>query len=394
MYRINAARITFLSGSPETNIVGATASTLLEVDEAQDVLVDKFDREIAPMAASTNATCVFWGTAWTSATLLARELRLARAAEENDHVKRVFCLTADEVSAEVPAYGKFVKNQVQRLGRSHPNVKSQLYSEEIDNQSGMFPDGRLALMQGSHTRRTLPEAGKMYAFLLDAAGEDEGLTGSASENASLVSPGRDATALTIVEVDTSQIGDRLVRRPVYRVVNRCLWVGVRHTRLYDQLLALADAWRVWRVVVDATGVGAGLASFLEMALPGRVDKFIFNTATKTKLGWGFLGLIESGRFKDWRRTLNARGEAGGWQEEFYQQLTACQMEVLPGPDRRMKWGVPEGRRDESSRGLVHDDLVMSAAMASVLDEAGWPGCGKGASIIPGRDPLKGMDFEF
>lgn len=37
IFRINRARIAFLSGAPDANIVGATASTLLEVDEAQDV---------------------------------------------------------------------------------------------------------------------------------------------------------------------------------------------------------------------------------------------------------------------------------------------------------------------------------------------------------------------
>ena len=67
IYRVGSARVYFLSAAPESNIVGATASTLLEVDEAQDVLPGKFDKEVAPMAASTNATRVFWGTAWTGA---------------------------------------------------------------------------------------------------------------------------------------------------------------------------------------------------------------------------------------------------------------------------------------------------------------------------------------
>ena len=35
IYRIGQARVTFLSGEPQAHIVGATASTLLEVDEAQ-----------------------------------------------------------------------------------------------------------------------------------------------------------------------------------------------------------------------------------------------------------------------------------------------------------------------------------------------------------------------
>jgi hypothetical protein len=41
IYRVGEARITFLSGAPEANIVGATATLLLQVDEAQDVLPEK-----------------------------------------------------------------------------------------------------------------------------------------------------------------------------------------------------------------------------------------------------------------------------------------------------------------------------------------------------------------
>ena len=108
IYQVGGARLTFLSGSPTSNIVGATASLLLSVDEAQDIQIDKFDKDIAPMAASTNATRVFWGTAWTSNTLLAREEGAAKAQQEKDGIQRVWHLTCDQVAAEVPPYGKFV----------------------------------------------------------------------------------------------------------------------------------------------------------------------------------------------------------------------------------------------------------------------------------------------
>ncbi len=62
-YRFGNAHFTFLSAAPGSNVVGATAGTLLELDEAQDIDIDKYDKQIAPMAASTNATRVFWGTA-------------------------------------------------------------------------------------------------------------------------------------------------------------------------------------------------------------------------------------------------------------------------------------------------------------------------------------------
>src|SRR4030042_4009516 len=138
IYQFGEAMIHFLSGAPTSSIVGATASLLLECDEAQDVQISKWDKEIAPMAASTNATRVFWGTAWTRPTLLARELRAARPAGKNDGIQRTWVLTADQVGKEVPAYRKFVDEQIARLGRNNHLVRTQYFSEEIDSGGGMF----------------------------------------------------------------------------------------------------------------------------------------------------------------------------------------------------------------------------------------------------------------
>ncbi|MFU8772144.1 MAG: hypothetical protein ACNA8H_06965 [Anaerolineales bacterium] len=62
IYKLGEARIFFFSGSPTANVVGATANLLLQCDEAQDIQIAKWDKDFAPMAASTNATRVFWGT--------------------------------------------------------------------------------------------------------------------------------------------------------------------------------------------------------------------------------------------------------------------------------------------------------------------------------------------
>ena len=201
-YCFKNAHLTFLSAAPGSNIVGATASTLLALDEAQDIGIDKYDKQISPMAASTNATRVFWGTAWTGQTLLARELRAARQAEARDGIRRVFHLTAEQVRAEVPAYGRFVDDQVARLGRSHPMVRSQFFSEEIDFASGLFTPARLSLMRGNHPAVDRPEPGRRYAMLVDLAGEDEQVRQS-DLSAGLQNPNRDATAVTVVEIDLS-----------------------------------------------------------------------------------------------------------------------------------------------------------------------------------------------
>jgi hypothetical protein len=413
IYRIRQARIVFLSGSPETNIVGATASLLLEVDEAQDIEIEKFDKEIAPMAASTNATRVFWGTAWTSQTLLGRELRAARAAETLDGVRRVFVETAETVAAEVPAYGRFVAEQVARLGRDSPMVRTQYFSEEIDGTGGMFPAERAALMRGQHAALFGPPApdygplfrqgaaatkAQVYCLLVDVAGEDEGSAGTltgAGRGTELKNPGRDATALTVVEVDLETLADPLIKAPTYRAVQRRQWVGVGHSELYAQLLALAKAWCARWLVVDATGVGAGLASFLGRALPGKVVPFLFNQASKSKLGWDFLSIVDGGRWKDFDpRPGDGVGESQEsqvmLQALFFRQLAFCQYELAPGPGKVMKWGVPDGRRDPATGELLHDDLVTSAALAGVLDGLKWEVGGQ-TLVVKASDPLKEMD---
>jgi len=387
IYRLGAARIIFLSGSPETNIVGATASTLLQVDEAQDILISKFDKDIAPMAASTNATRVFWGTAWASHTLLAREFRAAREAELQDGIRRTFLLNSDQVAAEVPNYGKFVAGQIARLGRTHPMVRTQYFSEEIDAESGMFPAERVALMQGSHPARLAPQTGRMYAFLIDVAGEDEAqmLDYVAIDAQALSNPRRDATALTLVEVDLSSVADDLIKAPTYRVLQRVAWIGIKHSHLYGRLKALAELWQPRYVVIDATGVGAGLASFLDKALPGRVIPFMFTRTTKSKLGWDFLAVIDTGRFKDYS-TLDENRRA------FLLQLAHCQSEIIPGPDRRMKWSVPDGTRDPSSGGSVHDDWILSAALCTALEDVSWS-VSATPLLVQAADPLDAMDKE-
>jgi hypothetical protein len=165
---------------------------------------------------------------------------------------------------------------------------------------------------------------------------------------------------------------------------RKLWVGIQHTKLYGEILALARLWDVKKLVVDATGVGAGLSSFLERALPGMVIQFRFNMATKSQLGWDFLAVIDSGRYKEY-----VPGDAE--QALFWSQLNACQYAITPGIDRKMKWGVPDGMRNTAGE-YVHDDLILSAALCAVLDGEVWSVGGE-AQVAKGVDLIREMDKE-
>jgi hypothetical protein len=402
--KLGEAMIAFFSANPDANTVGATATLLLECDEAQDVLEAEWEKKFMPMAASTNATVVYWGTAWTRRTLLAKAVRAMRELEAKDGVQRVFIVTPDQVAAENPQYGKFIARQVAKHGRQHPLVKTQYFNEEIDAEGGMFPPARRALLQGTHKRQQQPATDKVYCLLLDVAGEDEGAVGDPNstragrtDTLSLENPKRDATVLTIVEVDLSTLSDPVLVAPTYRVVERAIWVGEPHAKLYAIIRAIAIGWRARYLVADATGVGAGLVSFLGNALgladpaagAGGVIPFDFTSSSKSKLGWDFLGIVDSGRFQTYAA---AAGDADA--ATFNTELEFCQYEVMPGPGRLLRWGVPDGTRDPATAELVHDDALLSAALVAVLDAQPWAADTGPGTILHTPDPLDDMSEGF
>jgi hypothetical protein len=153
------------------------------------------------------------------------------------------------------------------------------YLEEIDATGGLFPALRRVLMRGDHERRHEPVTGRGYVLLVDGAGEDEA-EGDATSRLLMANRKRDATTLTVVDV-AAPYG----QLPTYRAVDRQLWLGVKNATLYGKILALAHYWRATFVVVNATGVGAGLASFLEKSLGDRLIAVQFSPKVKSELGW-------------------------------------------------------------------------------------------------------------
>jgi len=376
MRTLGACRVSFLSGDGQANVVGATASLLLVVNEAQDISETVYDRNFAPMCASTNATRLVCGTVWTSSSLLGREMRHACQQQQADGVQRLFMWDADQVAALVPAYGSFVQEQIARLGRQHPGIKTQYFNEEIDAQAGMFPQARQMLMMGPHPARSAPEPGRMYAFLVDVGGQDEGLR----QAGELENPGRDYTSLKIVEIDPCSLSD--MKRPTYRVMARLAWQGEKHTRIRAQIVALAELWGPRHVVVDATGVGEGLFSMLDLSLPGRCIPVHFSQKEKSEIGYQFLSIVETERYREY-----APFDSG-----LLAQLEHCQAEILPGPQHCMRWGVPDGCRDTDGN-LLHDDDLVTSALTAILDRQEWV-IHSPTLVGNERDYLKEMDGNY
>ena len=60
------------------------------------------------------------------------------------------------------------------------------------------------------------------------------------------------------------------------------------------------------------------------------------------------------------------------------------------PNHTLSWGVWEPVAYDSLLAYGHDDLLVSAALCALLDDAVWPGAAEGAAVET-RDPLDEID---
>jgi len=152
--------------------------------------------------------------------------------------------------------------------------------------------------------------------------------------------------VTIGELDFS-VCDEVSKQPRVNIVEHYWWTGKKHTELYQQLTdILGNVWHCRRIVVDATGVGQPVSSFLKKALGSKVSPFTFTTASKSKLGFNLLAAINSGRLKMYA------GDGLAEYQEFWLQMEKARNQYRP--NQTMNFYV------DPSQG--HDDFLMSLTL--------------------------------
>jgi hypothetical protein len=339
--RLGRARQRFLSAEPGAHVVGHTAHTLLEVDEAQDVDPDKFDREFRPMAATTNATTVYYGTAWDETCLLAQAREHHIALERRDGIRRHFEADWEVVAAHSQSYGRYVEAERERLGEEHPIFQTQYLLRTIAGAGRLFSPAALELLQGSHRRLTGRPSGEdpatVYVGGLDVG--DEALQNTRRD--------ADSTVLTVARVVPAPFRS-LVMEPSLEVVCHYAWQGAGHADLAGALAGLVrDRWRLRRLVVDATGVGEGLAASLA-SLPGgpEVVRLRLSQERKSYLGFALQAAASAGRLRFYAADGSPEYRAARFQIE--------RARAVYRPNRTLAFDVDpvEG----------HDDYLMSLAL--------------------------------
>jgi hypothetical protein len=341
--RLGNCRAVFLSAEESANVIGNTAHILLEIDEAQDINKEKYTKDFKPMGATTNVTTVHYGTAWDDSTLLEDVKQNNLELERKDGIRRHFCYDWQEVAKYNPDYLAYIEAEKERLGENHPLFRTQYCLLPIHGGSGFLDMQQRAQLQGIHSRLHQPEKGRIYIAGIDIAGEAEEGEDAILRN---LRPLKDCTVITIGELDFSQT-DSIVKQPVIKIVEHYRWTGKKHTELYPQLVdILENVWNCRKVVIDATGIGQTVSSFLKKALGSRIVPFTFTAGSKSELGFNLLASINSGRLKMY---------ACDNSEEYSEfQIQAEKAKNHYRLNRTMNFYV------EPSQG--HDDFLMSLAL--------------------------------
>jgi hypothetical protein len=338
--RLGNARAIFLSADEQANVVGNTAHILLEIDEAQDVSREKYTKEFKPMGATTNVTTVHYGTTWDDSTLLEEVKQTNLELERKDGIKRHFRYDWQEIAKYNPDYLAYVEAERERLGENHPLFLTQYRLLPVLGGGGFLSQQQLAQLKGEHPRKHRAEAGKIYVAGIDIAGEAEEAPSIDSK------PRQDATVVTIGELDFS-IGDDIQKQPRIRVVEHYRWTGAKHARLYPRLVdILKNVWECRKIVVDATGIGQPVSSFLKQALGSHVSAFTFTSRAKSELGFNLLAAINSGRLKSYA------GDGSDECQQFWKELERAKCQYRPSQTLNFYVSASEG----------HDDFLMSLAL--------------------------------
>jgi hypothetical protein len=263
--------------------------------------------------------------------------------EREDRIKRHFRYDWQEVGRYNPDYLRFVQLEQQRLGEQHPLFRTQYALLPITHGGGFLSRQQIALMLGGHPRQPHPSAKRTYIAGIDLAGEQELET--TPENAPLHDRvrGCDSTVVTIAEMDTTRPS-----LPMLKVVEQYQWTGTPHSQLYTEMThILRDVWNCHRIVVDATGIGQPVASFLRNELGSKVIPFVITSRSKSDLGFELLSFINSGRLK-----LYEQDGSREYKETLF-ELEGARAQYRPNQTMNFYVDPREG----------HDDFLVSLALA-------------------------------
>jgi len=114
------------------------------------------------------------------------------------------------------------------------------------------------------------------------------------------------------------------------------------------MVDILKKWNCHRILVDATGIGQPVASFLRKELGSKVKPFTFTQRSKSDMGFELLSFVNSGRLKLYK------GDGSNEYRETMFQLEKAKAQYRPNQTMNFYVDPQEG----------HDDFLMSLALVA------------------------------
>jgi len=177
-------------------------------------------------------------------------------------------------------------------------------------------------------------------------------------------PKKAPTVVTIARVSHPSV---LMGEPLIEIVQHHWWTGRDHSTQFSGLLELLNArWRCATVCVDATGVGAGVASWLARAMPARIEAVQFSRPVKSEMGYELLAAVNAGRVRMYA------SDGSPECREFWEEAELCRYAVYQNVAMNFFVDGKDG----------HDDFLVSLALCVRAASNALPEPAGG--IIPAR----------
>ncbi|MGZ3686689.1 MAG: hypothetical protein ACXWPM_01830 [Bdellovibrionota bacterium] len=254
IWRLGNASVEFISSGPQANVVGATASTCLDMDEAHKVEKAKFDEDFAPFTANTAAATLLWGVASNGLDTI----EAYRQKNQEDGRPELNLYFPCDVWMDVhPPYRVHVEDRVRALGWDHPIIKTQYRLIKVAAEGRFLSEAQVrSMLAGDHERQRKPKPGRHYEIVIDvAAGNEEFNPDGTIEGEEETDT--DSAIMWIYEVTPILASNGLF--PVVRLVNLIWSTGATlptFEREVDETIAF---WNPGKVTIDAVGVGRQIA---------------------------------------------------------------------------------------------------------------------------------------
>lgn len=295
IWRVGNAAIEFLSSGPQSNVVGATASTCLDMDEAHKVDKDKFDEDFMPFTANTNAATLLFGVGGNGLDTLQHYIDLNEEMGREDLNICIPCTYWMEIHEP---YRQHVEGRIQALGIDHPIIRTQYFLESIAAMGRFMNQRQLDnLFSGTHYRHATPHHASRYEMLVDIAAANEEYNPDDTIKG-IEEVQTDSTAIIIYEV-TDEVGVNGLF-PVILIRNIIWLTGTSLGTDEGMIQEAIETWRPGKVTIDAIGVGRQIAESMEKKYgPTMVNAYTANTESVAADCYDLLARLNYATVKMW-----------------------------------------------------------------------------------------------